>query len=92
MQARMPKPAEAKDKRGRDRGEARRWPRRLKIPLRSHVPRLGRRTAMPSLSNGTESPLFEYANSNRAETLAFPSTLSNDVSSRYLRLSSGIHN
>jgi len=54
---RMPK-SERKDK--RDRGEARRWSRRLKILLRSHVPRLGRRTPMPSLSNGTESPLFEY--------------------------------
>lgn len=42
-------------------GGARRWPRRLKIPLRSHVPRLGHRTPMPSLSNGTESPLFHCA-------------------------------
>lgn len=45
------------------RGGARRWPRRLKIPLRSHVPRLGHRTPMPSLSNGTESPLFRCATS-----------------------------
>lgn len=48
------------------RGGARRWPRRLKIPLRSHVPRLGHRTPMPSLSNGTESPLFRCATSRSA--------------------------